>query len=75
MTGGPCRRMLAGFDESSGNPSVMEWHRYCREEHDFVIDEQNFLPLKHENVTCPSLLLETITVRFCDDPTAWKCAL
>ena len=29
MVGGPWRRIFAGFDDSKGNPSVIEWHRYC----------------------------------------------
>ena len=31
MTGGPWSKIFAGFDDSNGNPSVIEWHRYCKQ--------------------------------------------
>ena len=93
MVGGPWRRIFAGFDDSKGNPSVIEWHRYCNGQWSMMtvkvmmtITMALAITMTVMTIaititarvtmtmtsTSPSLLLETMRVKFWEEPTAWR---
>ena len=69
---------MAGFEEIKGNPFVIEWQKYCNgddSQHDEDDDDSDDGWRQQRGmmmITLSSVLCDTITVKFCEDPTAWS---